>query len=250
MLICFNLISWFYTIVYSILLSASAQYRWNLCSPSCSYQISHSISGRLFSPHCTYSPHNNYVCKSSFPNYPIPPLCSAVYALLYFLPAWLCTISPLVCFFLAAWFRTIFVHVCFTKKNTSHGNEVPLQDTSHLIQRPFTNEVVRAKIQQAIRPHEDLLTIVKRRKVQWYGHVSRWAGLAKTILQGTVKGGRREDRQRKKWEDNINGWTGLEFAKSQRAVENREKWRKLILLRNWNLVLREGVIAGILFSFF
>ena len=23
-------------------------------------------------------------------------------------------------------------------------------------------------------------------------------------------------------------WTGLEFAKSQRAVENREKWRKLV----------------------
>ena len=26
------------------------------------------------------------------------------------------------------------------------------------------------KIQQAIRPHKDLLTIVKRRKLQWYGH--------------------------------------------------------------------------------
>ena len=36
-----------------------------------------------------------------------------------------------------------------------------------------TNEEVRAKIQQAIGPHEDLLTIVKRRKLQWYGHVSR-----------------------------------------------------------------------------
>ena len=36
-----------------------------------------------------------------------------------------------------------------------------------------TNEGVRAKIQQAIGPHEDLLTIVKRRKLQWYGHVSR-----------------------------------------------------------------------------
>ena len=33
-----------------------------------------------------------------------------------------------------------------------------------------TNEEVRAKIQQAIGPHEDLLTIVKRRKLQWYGH--------------------------------------------------------------------------------
>ena len=36
-----------------------------------------------------------------------------------------------------------------------------------------TNEEVRAKIQQAIRPHEDLLRIVKRQKLQWYGHVSR-----------------------------------------------------------------------------
>ena len=54
-----------------------------------------------------------------------------------------------------------------------------------------TNEEVRAKIQQAIGPHEDLLTIVKRRKLQWYGHVSRSSGQAKTILQGTVKGVRR-----------------------------------------------------------
>ena len=91
-----------------------------------------------------------------------------------------------------------------------------------------TNEEVRAKIQQAIGPHEDLLTIIKRCKVQWYGHVSRSSGLAKTILQGTVKGGRRQGGQRKRWEDNIREWTGLDFGKSQRAVENREKWRKLV----------------------
>ena len=91
-----------------------------------------------------------------------------------------------------------------------------------------TNEKVRAKIQQVIGPHEDLLTIVQRRKLQWYGHVSRSSGLAKTILQGTVKGGRRQGGQRKRREDNIREWTGLEFGKSQRAVENREKWRKLV----------------------
>ena len=50
----------------------------------------------------------------------------------------------------------------------------------------FTNEEVRAKIQQAVGPHEDLLTVVKRRKLKWYGHVSRSSGLAKSILQGTV----------------------------------------------------------------
>ena len=91
-----------------------------------------------------------------------------------------------------------------------------------------TNEEVRAKIQQAIGPHEDLLTIVKRRKLQWYGHASCSSGLAKTILQGTVKGGRRAGRQRKRWEDNFREWTGLEFAKSQRAVESRERWRKVV----------------------
>ena len=85
-----------------------------------------------------------------------------------------------------------------------------------------TNEEVRAKIQQATGPHEDLLTMVKRRTLQWYGHVSRSSGLAKTILQGSVKGGRRQGGQRKRWEDNIREWTGLEFAKPQRAVKNRE----------------------------
>ena len=73
-----------------------------------------------------------------------------------------------------------------------------------------TNEEVRAKI-------------IKRRKLQWYGHVSRSLGLTKTILQGTVKGGRRQGRQKKRWEDNIKEWTGLEFAKSRRAVKNREQ---------------------------
>ena len=45
-----------------------------------------------------------------------------------------------------------------------------------------TNEEVHAKIQQAIGPHEDLLMILKRRKLQWYGHVSCSSGLAKAIL--------------------------------------------------------------------
>ena len=71
--------------------------------------------------------------------------------------------------------------------------------------------------------------MVKRRKLQWYDNVSWSLGLAKTILQGTVKGGRRQGRERKKWEDNIRVWTGLEFTKSQMAVGTREKWWKLIV---------------------
>ena len=57
--------------------------------------------------------------------------------------------------------------------------------------------------------------------MQFYFNINK----TKTILQGTVKGGRRQGRQRKRWEDNTREWTGLEFGKSQKAVENREKWR-------------------------
>ena len=61
--------------------------------------------------------------------------------------------------------------------------------------------------------------------------------------KGTMKGGRRQGRQRKRWEANIREWTGLEFSKSQRAVENREKWRKLVakssVVPQWPWQLRD-----------
>ena len=55
-----------------------------------------------------------------------------------------------------------------------------------------TNEEVRRKIQAAIGKYDELLTLVKKRKLRWFGHVSRSSGLAKTILQGTVKGKRKK----------------------------------------------------------
>ena len=86
-----------------------------------------------------------------------------------------------------------------------------------------TNEKVRAMIQQAIGPHEDLLTIVKRRKLQWYG-CFLFNRSGQNHLARHSERGRRQGRQRKWWEDSISEWTGLEFAKSLRAVEKREKW--------------------------
>ena len=70
-----------------------------------------------------------------------------------------------------------------------------------------TNEKVGNRIRQAIGPYEDLLTTVKKRKLRWYGHKTRSTGLAKMILQGTVQGGRRRGRQKKRWED-VTEWTG------------------------------------------
>ena len=68
------------------------------------------------------------------------------------------------------------------------------------------NEDVRRKIKAVIGKYDDLLTMVKKRKLRWYGS-------AKTILQGTVQG-KRED---------IKEWTGMDFASSTRAAEDRTR---------------------------
>ena len=90
-----------------------------------------------------------------------------------------------------------------------------------------TNEEVRAKIQQAIGPHEDLLTIVKRRKLQWYGHVSRSLGLAKTILQGTVKGEEDKADRGRGWKTtsgNGQAWSSASPRWQLRTGKNGENW--------------------------
>ena len=46
-----------------------------------------------------------------------------------------------------------------------------------------TNDEVRRKIQAAIGEYDELLTQVKKRKLRWFGHVSRSSGFAKMILQ-------------------------------------------------------------------
>ena len=67
------------------------------------------------------------------------------------------------------------------------------------------------------------MTIVKRHKLKWKGHVSCLSSLAKTILQGTVKGGRGQGRQKKRWEDNIREWTGVGFTR-WKTEKNGENW--------------------------
>ena len=50
---------------------------------------------------------------------------------------------------------------------------------------------------------------------------------AKTICQGTVNERRKRGRQKKRWEDGVKEWTG--FVASQRAVEDRTKWREIVM---------------------
>ena len=90
-----------------------------------------------------------------------------------------------------------------------------------------TNDNVRRMIREAIGPYDELLSIGKKRKLRWYGHVMRSTGLSKTILQGTLEGTRRRGGQRRKWEDDITKWTGLGPVETMRLIKYRHRWTQL-----------------------
>ena len=52
-------------------------------------------------------------------------------------------------------------------------------------------------------PQQPFLATVKRRKLAWFGHVTRRESFSKSILQGAFEGGRHCGRQRKYWMDNV-----------------------------------------------
>ena len=91
-----------------------------------------------------------------------------------------------------------------------------------------TYEEVRAKIQQAIGPHEDLLTIVKRRKLQWYGHVSRSSGLAKTIMKTLWKEGGKLTQTEEVWRQ-YQGTDRLEVRQVSGQWRTEKKWREMVV---------------------
>ena len=86
---------------------------------------------------------------------------------------------------------------------------------------------VRRKIQAASDDFDKLMNLVKKRKQRWFVHVSMSSGLAKTILQGTLKDKRR-GIQKRRWGDNLKVEEAWTFASSIRAAETVQGGKGLL----------------------
>ena len=94
--------------------------------------------------------------------------------------------------------------------------------TELLIKDHVTNENVRRKIKAAVGKYDEFVTLVSKRKLRWFGHVSRSSALQ-------IQGKRRKDGQKKRWVVNIKEWTGMDFASSTRAVEDKTRWKRIVV---------------------
>ena len=90
-----------------------------------------------------------------------------------------------------------------------------------------TNDWVWSKINLLVGPQEPLLATVKRRKLAWFGQVTRHDSLSKTILQGTLDSGCRRGRQRKCWTDNIKERTSLTIPVLLMMVSRLKNWKRV-----------------------
>ena len=90
-----------------------------------------------------------------------------------------------------------------------------------------TNDWVRSTINFLVGPQEPVLTTVKRQKLAGFRHVTHHDILSKTILQGTLKGGRRRGRQRKCWMDNIKEWASLPMPELLIGASCRKDWKRI-----------------------
>ena len=94
----------------------------------------------------------------------------------------------LSCYFhISVWLWIMNIDCRVREKNASLWDKM-LQGLLNISSNDhITNAEVCRKIQAAIGEYDELLALVKKRKLRWFGHVSRSSGLTKTILQGTVK---------------------------------------------------------------
>ena len=97
-----------------------------------------------------------------------------------------------------------------------------------------TNDSVKQKITDVIGPHMDLISIVKNRKMRWFGHVTRSKslGLANTITHGSIEGARKPGRPKKNWLQNIKDWTGKSLTSAVSDARDRKEWRRSVTSTN------------------
>ena len=72
-----------------------------------------------------------------------------------------------------------------------------------------------------------LIATIKKRKLQYFGHLIRQNGIQRLLLEGKIEG-KMCGRPRTMWMDNIKDWTGLKYGECVRRTKDRKEWRFII----------------------
>ena len=73
-----------------------------------------------------------------------------------------------------------------------------------------------------------LLKTIKKRQLQFFGHIIRADGLEKQILSGEICGTKSKGRQRTEYTDSLNNFVTRKESPNNGRTDDREDWEAMI----------------------
>ena len=87
------------------------------------------------------------------------------------------------------------------------------------------NDDIRRELK--VKP-QNLINIIKQRKLKYFGHIKRHETLEKHILEAKVNGKRRRGRPPRQWEQDIKEWLDTDVTTAGHQALNRNLYRRMV----------------------
>ncbi|RUS73422.1 hypothetical protein EGW08_018810 [Elysia chlorotica] len=99
--------------------------------------------------------------------------------------------------------------------------------TLYVTSGAYQSAVIGEVLDKVGMQKSELLQLIQRRKLAYYGHIRRHCSIQKRVVEGKVEGKRGRGRKRQSWLANIQETSQLRLSVACEAALDRERWRRM-----------------------